>query len=309
MDMNSVRYFVRVADVGSISRAAEDLGIVQPALSRHIQRLEEEVGDALFVRLPRGVQLTAAGRQFLDHARRMVKELVLARESLARARDIPGGHVVFGLPPSIASLVAPALYRRLRAGDGGFTMEVVTSLSETLVERILDGRIEVAVVCNPSRSPALQLTPLITEPFVVIAPPDTRRQDRAYSVAELASIPVITTPAFKEMVNQQIRARGKQLFVEFETASMDVIRRILSEGSARSCLPISTLRDDIVAGRLEAVPIKDMIVYRNLVLAHRIGELAPPAQAFASIVQYMILDMASEGVFSVPVGATAGAFS
>lgn len=300
MNLTSIRYFVRVADVGSISRAAEDLGIVQPALSRHIQRLEEEVGDALFVRLPRGVQLTTAGRQFLDHARRMVMELLLAQETLARTRGNPGGHVVFGLPPTIASLVAPYLFRRMKSGEDGFTMEIVTSLSDHLIDQILDGQVEAAVVCNPPRSAALQLTPLITEPFAIVVPPGKRRRQEPFSLTELTRTPILTTPGFKEMVNQQIGARGKQLLVEFQTASMDVIRRILLGGVGSSCLPVSTLREEILSGALDAIPIRDMIVYRNIVLAHRAGELPPPAQAAASIVQYEILEMASAGVFSMP---------
>lgn len=300
MNLTSVRYFVRVAEVGSISRAATDLGIVQPALSRHIQRLEHEIGDALLVRLPRGVQLTAAGRQFLDHARRIVKEVLLAQENLARTRGIPGGHVVFGLPPSIASIVAPDFFRQMREGDTVFTMEIVTSLSEILIDHLVNGTIEVAVLCNPPRSPALNLIPLISEPFVVVASPGagTGRRHGPYSLAELTSIPIVTTPAFKEMIDQQIGARGKQLLVEFQTASMDVIRRILLGGSGISCLPISTLREEIEAGRLEAFPIRDVTVYRNLVIAHRPGDLSPAAQTFTSLLQRRILELAADGTFS-----------
>ena len=75
MELRALKSFVRVADLGSITRAAIELAIVQPALSRQIQRIEEELGAALLTRLPRGVQLTSAGRQFLEHARRILELL------------------------------------------------------------------------------------------------------------------------------------------------------------------------------------------------------------------------------------------
>ena len=93
MDLKGLRYFVHVADVGSVSAAARDLGIVQPALSRHIQRIEDEAGVQLFSRLPRGMELTAAGREFVEHCRQICQHVALAKTALGTKGSLSGGHL------------------------------------------------------------------------------------------------------------------------------------------------------------------------------------------------------------------------
>src|SRR6476469_8045905 len=83
MDLKSIKFFVAVADSGSITRAAQQLGLVQPALTRQINKLEQEFGVRLFTRQPRGVQLTAAGRDFLEHCRRITDEVERARHEIS----------------------------------------------------------------------------------------------------------------------------------------------------------------------------------------------------------------------------------
>src|ERR1700680_1050651 len=100
MDLKGLRYFVHVADVGSVSAAARDLGIVQPALSRHIQRIEDEAGVQLFSRLPRGMELTAAGREFVEHCRKICQLVALAKAALGTKGSLPGGQLALGIPGS-----------------------------------------------------------------------------------------------------------------------------------------------------------------------------------------------------------------
>src|SRR3954470_3164082 len=82
MELRSLQYFVQIADEGSITRAADKLGIAQPALTRRIKQLEGELGAQLLTRLPRGVRLTGAGRDFLEHARKVVAEVARARDQI-----------------------------------------------------------------------------------------------------------------------------------------------------------------------------------------------------------------------------------
>ena len=79
VELRSIQYFVQVADEGSITRAADKLGVAQPALTRHLKRLEAELGTQLLMRLPRGVRLTTSGREFLEHARRITFDVARAR--------------------------------------------------------------------------------------------------------------------------------------------------------------------------------------------------------------------------------------
>src|SRR5438094_6396066 len=94
MQLRSIQYFVQVADEGSITRTADKIGIAQPALTRHVKQLEAELGIQLLMRLPRGVRLTSAGREFLDHARRIMLEVARAREHVRGKAQSPRGTVV-----------------------------------------------------------------------------------------------------------------------------------------------------------------------------------------------------------------------
>src|SRR5688500_9498011 len=129
VDLRSIRYFVQIADMGSITRASEHLGIAQPALSRHVRSIEEELGTQLLVRLPRGVRLTGAGSQFLDHCRRIVRELGRARDELRTASEVPRGRVTLGLSPTTGPLLLPGVLERVRRQLPEVSLKVVEGFS------------------------------------------------------------------------------------------------------------------------------------------------------------------------------------
>src|SRR5687767_3488615 len=108
MDLRSLSCFVTVAALGNISRAADKLAIVQPAVTRHIQRLEQELGATLFLRVPRGVQLTPAGRLLLENARDILNRVENTRAQVATLATVPRGRLVIGMPASLAPIVIPA---------------------------------------------------------------------------------------------------------------------------------------------------------------------------------------------------------
>ena len=89
MELRSIQYFVQIADEGSITRTAGKLGVAQPALTRHVKQLEAELGTQLLMRLPRGVRLTTSGRDFLEHARRIILEVARAKEHVRGNAKIP----------------------------------------------------------------------------------------------------------------------------------------------------------------------------------------------------------------------------
>ena len=114
MDLSSLRYFVRIAELGSITLASHELGLVQPALSRHIHRLEYELNAQLLVRMPRGVRLTRAGQLYLERCRRVLTELEFAKEEISAEQTTPTQSVTLGIPPSLMSLLAVEVISRMR---------------------------------------------------------------------------------------------------------------------------------------------------------------------------------------------------
>lgn len=299
MELRSLECFMRVADLGSITQAARELGIVQPALSRQIQRLEEELGAPLLLRLPRGVQLTVAGRQFLEHCRRILREVGRAKAELALQRDIPGGRVALGLSPTLAPLLVPDVVERTRHQCPQVALKVVEAFSPLLYDGLLTGRVDVALLTNPPPSRALRLTPLISEPITVLSPPQLRGIRRFFTLAELTKTPIMVTTGIRAVVDEQLTPYGKRLNVEIEIDAIEGIRRLLLRGIGLTVMPVSTFRDDVIAGRITAAPIADATIHRMLVLAHPASaELSPAVEAIAQIVRSAIDTRADQGLFT-----------
>jgi LysR family nitrogen assimilation transcriptional regulator len=301
LDFWSVQCFVQVADRGSITHAAGDLGVTQPALTRRIHQLEHELGVALFDRRPRGIRLTGAGRDLLDHARRILREVALAEAHVKRARVTARGRVVLGTSPTLAPLLLPGCVARARTECPSVMLRVVEEFSTQLYDDLLAGRVDVAVLTNPAHSRSLAFSPLLSEPIVVFAAGAERGLKRGYSLTELCRTPLIVTSAIRALVDRQLARFGVQLVAEAEIDSIEAIRRMVLAGEGLTVLPVSTLYEDLVAGRCAAFPVDDANLHRILVLAHA----AAPARSAAidevlRLVRTEIDRLAQLGMFQLP---------
>lgn len=301
MDLRGIEVFIRVAELGSITRASRDLGIVQPALSRHIQRIESELGVPLLVRLPRGVQLTLAGRRFLEHGRRILQEVARAAEDVSAGTASCSGRVVVGLSPTLSALLTPGLAERASATHPRVSLRIVEAFSRSLHAEVADGRVDVALLTNPPQDKLLRMTPVFTEPMAVVMAPQSRGSAPVISLPELARTPVILTDGLRALVEEQLVSHGVALSVEMEVDSVEAIRRMLLRGyAAASIMPISAFRDDIDAGRLTAVPVGGINLSRTIVLAHLAGEVSAAVHAISALLRAEVDDLAERGLFSAP---------
>jgi DNA-binding transcriptional LysR family regulator len=308
MDLRSVRYFIQIADCGSITRAASNLGVAQPALSRHLRAMEDELGLPLLVRLPRGVRLTAPGRQFLDHCRRALRELDRGKEELRANRESPRGQVILGVSPTLGPLLVPGVVERVRRQCPQVALKIVEHFSTLLFDGLLTGRIDVALLTNPSVTRALRYTPLISEPIVVLAAPEPRDARRFYTLAELSKTPVLVTEAIRAIVDDQIGRYGARLNVEYEINAVEAIGQLLLRGVGPALMPISTFHSEIAAGRVVAFPIADVSVQRTLMLAHPLERrLSAATDEVSQIVTTEMNALADQGVFSLPVASSSAA--
>ncbi|MGZ8268632.1 MAG: LysR family transcriptional regulator [Burkholderiales bacterium] len=302
MDLRSIRYFVQIADLGSITRASEHLGIAQPALSRHVRSIEEELGTRLLIRLPRGVRLTGAGLQFLEHCRRIVRELGRAREELRSKSDVPSGRVSLGVSPTTGPLLLPGVMERVRRQCPQVSLKVVEAFSSQLFDSLLTGRVDLAVLTSPAPARALRLVPLISEPIVVLAPPGPRGARRFYTLPELSRTPVFTTEAIRSIADEQLTRYGARLNVEAEIDSVEAIRRLLLRGIGPAVMPLSTFHDDIDAGRIAAFQIADANIHRILMLGLPAeGQASAAVEEVSHVVAAETHHLFELGLFSVPV--------
>lgn len=165
VDLRHFRSFVVVAEEGNIGRAAQRLYITQPALSRQVQQLEQEVGATLLVRTVRGVELTDAGRDLLDRAR---VALEAAEDALAVGRrQEPHGRLLLGLPLAGGRERWAALAQAFAERHPRVELEIREAMSESLQRQVLTSELDVAIVLAPSRLPSIAYEHLHDEPVLI----------------------------------------------------------------------------------------------------------------------------------------------
>jgi LysR family nitrogen assimilation transcriptional regulator len=168
MDLKQLQSFVAVAEQASFTRAAQVLGLAQPALSRHIRSLEVELRQTLLLRNGRGAVTTDAGKLLLEHARGILHQVARAHEDLDQLRGGMSGRVALGLPPSVARVLTVPLTRAFRAELPQAHLSIREGLSADLAESLLNGRLDIAVLYNAQATEGLQRQTLIDEELVLV---------------------------------------------------------------------------------------------------------------------------------------------
>ncbi len=270
-----------------------------------MRSIEDELGTQLLVRLPRGVRLTGAGLQFLDHCRRIVRELDRARDELRSTSEVPQGRVILGLSPTTGPMLLPGVMERVRRQCPQVSLKVVEGFSSQLYDSLLTGRVDLAVLTSPVPSRALRLLPLISEPIVVLSAPEPRGARRFYTLPELSRTPVVTTEAIRSIVDEQLERYGSRLSVEAEVDAVEAIRRLLLRGIGPAIMPLSTFHDDIVAGRIAAFQIADATVHRILMLGLQAERRLPAAvEEVSQVLTAETNHLFDMGLFSFPAAHT-----
>jgi DNA-binding transcriptional LysR family regulator len=266
-----------------------------------VRAIEAELGTPLVVRLARGVRLTGAGLQFLEHGRRILREMGRLEEELHTATAAARGRVILGLTPTIGPLLLPGVIERVQRQCPQVTLRIVEWFSSQLYDGMLAGRVDVAVLTNPPQTRLLKLTPLLSEPIVVLAAPQARGSRRYYTVPELARTPVITSATIRAIIDDQLKRYGARLQVRAEIDAIEAIRRLLLRGLCTSVMPVSTFSDDIAAGRICAMPIADISVHRLLALAQQsASRLSAAVEEISRVVTAEINAQSDLGTFGVP---------
>lgn len=249
MDIRQIQYFVRVAELGSFSRASLVLNIAQPALSRQVRMLEVELRQTLLTRTGRGVTATEAGQRMLEHGRGILHHLERAREDMGRVNGQLSGQVTVGVPPSIArSLVLP-LTRAFRAQLPSARLSVSESLSAHMQEAVLAGRLDMALMYNLAPTPELEAVPLREEYLYVVAPSGARGAPGGMltdtlTLRDLATLPLIVPGrphAIRMVIETALAQIGAKPCVALEIEGIPTILDLVSDGAGYAVLPLSAV--------------------------------------------------------------------
>lgn len=174
MEIRHLQSFIAIVEEGSISAASRRCHVSQPALSQQLQALEEELGEALLHRRPRGVELTSAGELLLAHARAMLAQAERLREEFQERRELETGVLAFGIIPTLAPYLLPQFLGTFRKAHPGIAMTVSEDRTEQLVPKVASGELEFAILSGVEdeslRRGSLQLRELFREPLLLATP-------------------------------------------------------------------------------------------------------------------------------------------
>src|SRR6266404_9015268 len=170
MEIHQLRYFVAVADKGSFSRAALREHVAQPSLSQQIQKLEAEMGEKLFDRLPKSVVLTDAGNCLLAFARKILIGIADARRCVDDLKHDVTGRLVVGAIPTIAPYVLPAMIADFQRRHPKVGVEIFEDTTESLALGLEDGTLDAAIMSTCDESTTLERHFLGREPLLLLVP-------------------------------------------------------------------------------------------------------------------------------------------
>ncbi|MER6980616.1 LysR family transcriptional regulator, partial [Streptomyces carpinensis] len=300
MDIRQLRALVTVAEAGSVTRAAELLHLVQPAVTRQIRALEHELGVALFERTRQGMRPTAAGTTMVERARRALNELERARAEIRPTPRAVTGIVTVGLLDSAGHLLAEPLASAVLRDHPGIDLRLLSAYSGHLQQWLDDGDLDLTLLYNLASTPSLNADPLVREKLWAVAPPSAGlRAERPVPFEEAVSHPLVA-PAAGHGLRRVIDAAAAQAGVEMnllvQTNSMHVQKQLVLAGHGWTILPGVGIAEDVANGSLSAAPLCEPDVWRSIVLGtSRSGRITPAVEVVARELTRRIHSAVHEG--------------
>ncbi|KGG95704.1 MULTISPECIES: LysR family transcriptional regulator [Comamonas] len=291
MELRQLRYFVRIVELGSMSRAALDLDMVQSALSQQISRLESELSTRLLQRTPRGVIPTEAGQAFFHQAQLTLRHAQQAIHAAQQARL--SGAVSMGLSPTIANVLGLPLMRAMRERYPDVRLHMVSALSGHLTSLLNARQLDLAILFDTQSARRWSVMPLLEEQLFLI---QSRQQPVApqirhevpISLEQLQQVPLILpsgSHGLRSSIMASFTSAGFQSQMAMEIDSLSLLMEAVAAGMGATVQPWSAVgmyRD--AAERFQWSQIADDSVRRKAALCSLSDDELSPAALAARIV-------------------------
>jgi LysR family nitrogen assimilation transcriptional regulator len=260
MDLRLLKAFTAVAGYGSISRAALQLRIAQPALTRQVRKLEEELGVRLLIRHRRGVELTEAGAFLREEAAALLRRHEELRELVSSTAGMATGSLVIGMPAALGTRLLPGALARFMALCPRVRVQVVEGLSGQLTDMMLAGRLDIAVMNNAVAVSPMQVLPFLVSSMCLVraARPGDPTGTAVISMAEVARESLIlASPShtLRQTIDAAFAVRRLRLVPRLEVDSLTLLKALVRAGLGATLLNPYAVAEEVEAGLLSVTPL------------------------------------------------------
>jgi LysR family transcriptional regulator, nitrogen assimilation regulatory protein len=266
MDLRQLRYFIKIVECGSMTRASEALKIAQPALSQQIGNLESTLGVRLLDRSVHGVKATRSGDLLYRYARDILRQVANAREALQRESDRPGGRVAVAMPSSTARAIFAALFHEIRSQYPDITLEFVEQTSAELPDLVVHGRVDLAIVTVDTRVRGLDLQRIVREDLYVLMHPSVKWARQVMSLKDLAKLPVVLPSPpnnIRARIDMALSQLGLQYDIVAEASTTPLLISAVKAAGGVTVLPLSAINEE-PPGTIQAARITEPGLSREL---------------------------------------------
>jgi len=281
MELRQLRAVIAISEAGSVTKAAEQLHLVQPALSRQVRLLEQELGRQIFERTHSGMRLTDEGLILVQAAKRALFALDQTVEEIKPRQTDVAGTVTVGLLPSTCDLVAGDLVNAVRSGFPRVRLRQRTGIAGQLQAWVATGEIDIALLYNPREHPATEVIPLLDEPLFLVGPRGPEAEWGDYEPLEtLAGLPLILPSgehSVRDILQRACSVARIPLNVVAEADDIPLTKALLTAGVGYSVLAGIAIAEDLLANRFVAVPMGSPPLQRRVAVVRGTSVNAPLA--------------------------------
>ncbi len=290
MEFSQARALISIGELASFQKAGERLNLSPPAVFAQIHRLESELGEKLYLRNGRKLQLTASGRTLLDYCRRLVGT---HDEAVASVRDLDnasGGSLYLGCGPHISVALVPHLLKAYLDEHANVDVRLITGNDESLIQELHAGKVDILLMNLPIDIPEFVQIPLWRYELVFVVPPnDSDAQRTTISATELATRPFILyqrSIVIETAIRQFCASAGFEPRVVMQNDQADSIKELVKLGVGVSLLPIWSVSNDVRLGKLRILRLAEKQVFSVTGLVQRTTTHLPSSvRSFISTAQ------------------------
>ncbi|KQW72409.1 LysR substrate-binding domain-containing protein [Ensifer sp. Root127] len=285
MDISQLRTLIHVAELGSLSKASDRLHIAQPALSRQIRLLEQELGARLFDRHGRGMIATEQGQDVLRHALRVMAELEEIRAVVADEDAPLRGHVSIGMPPTVSDILSEPLVSAFKETHPDATLRIVSAYSGYLLDWLHRGEVDAAILYDPKSARTLRTHPLLEETLFLIGPSNLGlSQSSPIAFSQLENYRLLLPSSghgLRAILGRLAEECSIVLNVKVEADSYSTLKSLVRSGHGVTVLPLAPIHEELSNGSLCAAPLVDPVPVRRLIMSYPTDRPTPRLARFA----------------------------